>query len=299
MDQGRTWSSPAQIDIDPYDSAPKADRFEPSVAVSKGGVVGVSWHDRSGFPPGTGYAMRFRASLDGGMSFQPSVRVSEHGMTDTDNEIGVLAASARFGERLYPRPEIGGVAISFSAANYHFGPGDTQQMVAGADGIFHPFWIDNRTGMPQLWTAPVTVRGKASKYGDDALAGFEDVSGRVRLALSKTAHDTATHTMSVDVRLRNVSDSNLAGTLKFLVTELSSIAGTPHLLGAENGKEGVGAVLDFTGTLPNGSLAPGEESRPVRIRARVPDFSKELLHEQRSTYYSLMTLNGRVLLRRK
>jgi hypothetical protein len=35
--------------------------------------------------------------------------------------------------------------------------GDTAGLAAGTDGVFHALWIDTRTGVPQVWTAGVTV----------------------------------------------------------------------------------------------------------------------------------------------
>jgi hypothetical protein len=37
--------------------------------------------------------------------------------------------------------------------------GHTAGLTAAADGRFFPAWIDDRTGRPQLWCAPCTVRG--------------------------------------------------------------------------------------------------------------------------------------------
>ena len=37
--------------------------------------------------------------------------------------------------------------------------GDTAGLGADASGVFHPVWIDNHTGVPQVWTASVAVRG--------------------------------------------------------------------------------------------------------------------------------------------
>jgi hypothetical protein len=39
----------------------------------------------------------------------------------------------------------------------HFNGGDTAGLAADAAGVFHPLWIDNRTGIHQMWTAAVTV----------------------------------------------------------------------------------------------------------------------------------------------
>jgi hypothetical protein len=39
-------------------------------------------------------------------------------------------------------------------------PGDYSGLTAAADGVFHPYWIDNRTGWHQVWTAAVRVSDK-------------------------------------------------------------------------------------------------------------------------------------------
>jgi hypothetical protein len=86
-------------------------------------AAGVAWYDTrglSGERPGWNY--RFRTSLDGGDTWQPSVRVSEQKTTLANR-----------------------------------GPGHTGGLAAAADGTFHLLWIDGRTGQQQVWTARVTV----------------------------------------------------------------------------------------------------------------------------------------------
>ncbi len=38
--------------------------------------------------------------------------------------------------------------------------GDTAGLAASPDGRFHALWIDNRTGIQQVWTAPITVQSR-------------------------------------------------------------------------------------------------------------------------------------------
>jgi hypothetical protein len=89
--------------------------------------VGVCWYDRRDNPDNLGYYVRFRASVDGGRTWLPSVRVS--------------------------------TAAQVSSEDTRKNSGDTAGLAADADGVFHPVWIDNRTGIPQMWTATVKVRG--------------------------------------------------------------------------------------------------------------------------------------------
>jgi hypothetical protein len=99
----------------------------PTVAVNKDGIVGVLWYDRRDSDDNLSYYARFSASTDGGATWLPSVRVSESPNT----------AKGKSGS---------GVT-----------GGDTAGLAASADGIFHALWIDNRTGVQQVWTSAITV----------------------------------------------------------------------------------------------------------------------------------------------
>jgi hypothetical protein len=129
-DGGRSWTAPRLVsDDEPSSSNPRSNNFMPAVAVNGGGVVGVSWYDRRDNPDNLGYWPRFSASLDGGATFLASVRVS------TSPNLVLDSKETRLNS------------------------GDTAGLAADAAGVFHPVWIDNRTGVHQVWTAPVSVRG--------------------------------------------------------------------------------------------------------------------------------------------
>jgi len=125
-DQGRTWDAPKVVGDDgDAGSDARRNNFMPAIAVNGNGVVGVAWYDRRDNPDNLGYYVRFAASLNGGKTWLPSVRVSA----------------------------VPHVADEDTRKN----SGDTAGLTAGPDGIFHPVWIDNRTGIPQMWTATVKV----------------------------------------------------------------------------------------------------------------------------------------------
>jgi hypothetical protein len=131
-DRGRTWSPPTVVgdDAKEHGANDRANNFMPVVAVNRSGVVGVSWYDRRDNPDNLGYYVRFAASVDGGKTWLPSARVSTAAHVTTDD----------------PKKN----------------SGDTAGLAADADGLFHPVWIDNRTGIPQMWTTTVNVRPKGS-----------------------------------------------------------------------------------------------------------------------------------------
>lgn len=131
-DGGELWS--AATPIEPPASE-DGSRTEPQVAVNGRGVVGVAWMDRRDDPSRECYAPYFAASLDGGATFGPAVRVATE-LSCPD--------PARAGEFPLRRWSTGGDYFGFAA---------------GADGRFHLLWPDARDGAFGIRTAAVTVRG--------------------------------------------------------------------------------------------------------------------------------------------
>lgn len=132
-DGGRAWAKPRQLseqsDDDSYSSV------LPAVAVSPKGTVGVSWYDsRESRPGGPIASVRFCASSDGGDSWSPSVRVAE-----ASSPVDLDHPFYNFEKRL---------------SNL----GDTAGLAADAAGVFHPVWVDKRTGKLQVFTTRVSVR---------------------------------------------------------------------------------------------------------------------------------------------
>jgi hypothetical protein len=132
VDRGKTWSRPTVLSeqIEEGDAANLHDAFLPAVAVNNAGVVGVIWYDGRDLPPKTtGWNIRFRASHDGGETWPSSVRVTE------ENSVFMEGANLTWA-------------------------GDTAGLAADADGDFHAAWIDNRTGVRQVWTAAIRANTK-------------------------------------------------------------------------------------------------------------------------------------------
>jgi hypothetical protein len=130
-DKGQSWTEPQLLSEQPAAAEQDYASYLPAVAVSKDGVVAVSWYDRRGLPRGKrgefppGWNVRLRVSPDGGETWQPSVQVNE-----------------KTGKAPYNQVR------------------DTAGLAADADGGFHPVWIDDRTGKRQVWTATVKVEAK-------------------------------------------------------------------------------------------------------------------------------------------
>lgn len=279
-DKGKTWSRSKVINDEPNRLWP--DRFAnhgmPVVAVNFRGVVGISWYDRRDSPDNTGWWTRFTASLDGGETFLPSVRASE-------------APEAHTGDEALP------IWIVSQRATIHiqsdqgerFG-GDTGGLAADANGIFHPLWVDNRTGILQLWTSAVTVSGGAVRNGSEDLAALNDVTGSITLEYANTNYDPKTALLAFDTILRNTSTAPIAAPIKLRVTGIVAGSGSARISNADNHQSGAGAVWDFSNVVPGGVLNPGDKSSPKRF---------EFLWHGRNgvKYRDLITLESKVLAR--
>src|SRR5439155_18577014 len=129
---------------------------------------------------------------------------------------------------------------------------------ADAAGAFHPMWIDNRTGVYQVWTATVNVKGLVARNGGGDLGDLADLSNRVSPQVVRTSYDRQSNRLTFHTRLKNTTRADtLRAPLKARVIQLSSeVAKTVEVANSDNQIRGVGAVLDFTPLLNNGVLLP-------------------------------------------
>nr|MDQ3919493.1 glycoside hydrolase [Acidobacteriota bacterium] len=266
-DGGRTWSEPQTVNDDaPFADNPDApDDFLPAVAVNRDGVVGVTWYDRRESPDNLGWAVRFAASFDGGETFTPSVRVST-GEMDQARDRWVLVGGNAFEPRGPGRP----LRLYLTSPGFRFSGGHTAGLAAAADGTFHPVWVDNRTGVRQVWTASISAAGEVVPNGDARLAGYEDVSDRLRVEITEARYDQATGEGEATARLRNTSAREIVGPVVLRAVGLQTgTAREVRVTNADNRREGAGAVWDFGGALPGGRLAAGALSGPKRLAFRL------------------------------
>lgn len=261
-DEGKTWSKPVVVDDIPTPGiGPGASNC--NIVVNRNGVVGVAWYDSREFGSAPeGGRIRFAASFDGGESFTHSVVVSS-------------AAS-----RLYPKNVLmltggavgGGPLLNTFGPDLNFGieGRDMYGLAAAADGTFHPVWVDNRTGVTQLWSASIKVQGKATKNGDPALRNFSDVTSDVALHAQSVVFGRHTRTITLDARFDNTSANAIKGPIRFRLTILRSILGTPNLTNSDNGNGWRGAIVTFP--VDGDILQPGKQTRTRRLVFHFDDF---------------------------
>ncbi len=254
-DRGLTWSSARAVDDVPDTTAPQQEpnNFMPSIAVNRNGVVAAAWYDRREDPANLGWRVRFAYSVDGGETWSRSVSVtSRANQFDPD---GMLSTS------------VFGPVLELILDDRQLYAGDTVGFTAAADGSFHGFWIDNRTGIPQIWTARVQVDGHATRNGSQDLEDLSDVSKETLVLMDQASYRGGLVRASLTVK--NTSKQALTAPAKLRVIVAESVVGIPELVGAENGETGVGAVWDLTPYFPQGRLEPGAVSKPLAISCRL------------------------------
>ncbi len=260
-DRGDTWSQPRVVDDIPLNLTFTPDSFMSTLAVNKDGVVGLSWNDRRENPDNIGYFTRFAASLDGGESWLPSVRVSEQPARFRQGVEGETISAYATGLNGEPGPPTIRIARS---GEFH--AGDTAGLRADASGVFHALWVDNRNGRDEVYTAPITVEGKVAKHGRDDLAGLTEISDLVAFEIQDVAYDTKTQVITMQAALHNKSKEPVKGRLIVRALSLESQAGTLGIVNADNAVTGVGAVFDFSRLVENGNLEPKNSTQARTIK---------------------------------
>ena len=270
-DRGRTWSPPRQVDptVPEY-----AEQFQQMITVNTDGIVGVAWLDTRASQDRSAFDEYFAASVDGGESFLPAVRVS------TDSTVPGSLGNLRVAAGTYSRGDTVYISLSRTGGRLDTG-GDYMGLVADVDGIFHPLWPDARTGTYQLYTAPIRVVRDGTAAPAQA-SGRATVVRRLRtsefeLLFDPTSYDDATGILTVPVRLKNLTAAPLFGPLT-LTLDLNPSLGDrgpidtkyyPTLLGATNGKTGPGATFDLTPLAGSGGvIEPGATTGSFRLRLR-------------------------------
>jgi hypothetical protein len=275
-DKGKKWSKPRVVNDDRAWLAPAKgpDDVMPVVAVNKNGVVGIMWYDRRDNPQNYGWWVRFATSNDGGETIGPSVRVSTAPASIRLQDQMKLEGFSRGGGKPQSREKGGNLQANIGFGTmFTFNGGHTAGMAADAGGHFHPFWIDNRTGVEQIWTASVSVDGAAVVNGAKELETLADVTDKVTLDFRNSEFDRATGAVSMDAYLGNTSDATMHEPILLRILSVDSKIGKPTIENANNHEPGPGAVWDFSDAVANKNigLAAGEVSKPIRLNFRLTD----------------------------
>jgi hypothetical protein len=294
-DRGQTWTEPIVINDDrrPMPPATAPNHLLSAVAVNNAGAIIVTWLDRRDAPDNLGWRTRMRVSIDGGETFSPSAVVSEAAARFDGHEHWPSTASTVGGGS--PFFQGGLLRVLIFAPLHLYVPGDYAAVTADRDGTFHPYWIDNRTGWHQVWTAPVNVTGRAFKNGSEELSAIDDLTSLTTLERVTDSYDRDTHTATVTVRLQNTSKQTLRGPFKVRLVRLGSDVALVEAIDTTNGVTGAGAVWDITSYVDGSRLEPGAASRPVRLAFKLHDVRPFIQGHTDTTDLRLVTFFARVL----
>jgi hypothetical protein len=297
-DDGRSWSRPAKVS----DERPRVlpaqgpDAFLPTIAVNSAGVVGVTWYDRREDFANRSDRLRFSASVDGGESWSPSVPVSERAnVVDRSPRYPAAARGSGGGTRRADRRTNTFTTTVRLGPRLHTGwndvHGDYAAIAAGADGRFHAFWIDNRTGVAQFYSAAVSVSARPEENAGAARGGLVNVTPLLELQYTSSVYDAASKTVFLQYRILNTSSDTIAGPLRMRITALDSDLGTPRIgdravsnasLGSDRTRPtaleqtyyGNGtAIVEISDAIPVSGLAPGMVTNVRSLRVRFAGMS--------------------------
>ena len=255
-DLGRTWSAPVIVNDNTGANVPS----NPAIAVNRSGAVAVIFNDRRDDKAGECFRLYAAASLDGGETFSPNVRVHEGSACPNaaGNWPPIAYSFLDMPLDLTKEPRRPAISISGIPARFSNG-GDTQGLVAGPDGTFHAAWINGETGVMQLWYSALKVDGAARP---PAAAGRRDYSRELTLEVSTPAIDFAARTVTVNVRIVNPTPVSVTGPFTVVAddTPRSSLEAL-KVSNATNGLPGKGATWIFA----DRSIAAGAKSAPQRF----------------------------------
>jgi hypothetical protein len=288
-DKGKTWSKPIVVNDDrtPAEEGKGPDHMLPSVSVNKDGVVLVTWYDRRDARDNLGWKVRAAASLDGGETFSASLPVTEFSNSYSQDSAWVVSTSASSDDSRSL------ISMNAGVDPFFVSGGHTSGLVADADGSFHPTWVDNHTGVSQLWTAAIRVSGPVVKHGSSELASLDDISKSVALDLANGSFDRKTGTLTFRAQLRNTSEHTVVDPVKVRVLSLESVLGIAEITNADNGQNGTGAVWDFSSLLPGGTLESLKVSTPRTLTFHLSDVRS--LSPGKDFKPGLLSLDARVL----
>lgn len=228
-DDGVSWSTPIPVDDPAIPLEPRVgpDVFLPAIAVNQHGVVGITWYDRREDPRNRDFRLRFTASADGGHSVMRSVPVSDqpyHYALESETE--ALVPSGMVWDP--DSTGTGWVIVHTGSSNrLYYEIGDYTGFTARPDGVFQAMWIDNRSGVPQLFTSGITVGATARTPADRDRELGRVVSDSVPAEVVGVSFEPETCRVQVRVEFLNRAERPVQLPLKVLIVEAISQLGAP------------------------------------------------------------------------
>lgn len=258
VDEGKSWSKPLEVRTASDDAGQVFG--SPAIAVNQSGVLAVMWQKsyRSG-------CWMFATSADDGRSLSRSEGLgtcSGDGMKPSALTSNYLWTS--FFQADPKNPES---AARINLRNTRNGEWrDVSAISVTPNGNFHPVWIDAGEGSGEIRTAAVEVV-PADTLIAAATRGMQNITGSISILYGGDQHyDEKSHTLTLDVTIRNDSSQPMRGPFRLAVTGLYKSCGYAEVSNAENGATGAGSVWDIASSIPRGTLLPGQTSKPFPLK---------------------------------
>jgi len=284
-DRGKTWAKPKLVDP----AAPAyASQFQPMIAVDSKGNLGIMYYDTDGFPKRDQFIVSFTGSTDGGETLLPKKKLS--------SQVSQPFGSGNVRPGPFTTSERGIITADFvSGVSRWVDGGDYIGLTTSDDDVFHPFWADARSGTYQLYSAPVRIvraTGEQPQNAQPAPVSASakeqvSVSEKVTLVFDPISYDQQTREAILPVRLKNTSSETLYPPFRVEVKELAhpytikshDAFDPPVILNATNGKQGVGAVFDYSAALGDfTALEPGAVTSAIPWRLQAASAVKTNFH---------------------
>jgi hypothetical protein len=202
------------------------------LAVNKDGFVGLAWFDGRDTHGGQGgYDIYYTASVDGGRSFLPAVRLSSQtsypgrgaaALPGPWQDLSRFPAAARKSLNL---PAVGQILSFSSPYEMRMLGGDYATMAADSVGRFHPLWYDARNGSFQLYTCSIRILPKTqlalltADPPNSARSAAQDKN--VQVVYGEPEWDLKSKDMTISVRLENTSGGIFSAPLKVNVRAIA------------------------------------------------------------------------------
>jgi hypothetical protein len=266
------------------DNTDVRDPNNPAIAVSPEGIVALVWNDRRDDPKNKCWRLYGAISTDGGETFLPNVKLSDAPTCTNAPGNWVLSAWDQYDDWTEPtRPRPGFGLTAMVPVRFPNG-GDTQGLVADANGFFHAAWINGETGALQLWYTKFAVdsqivakmRARNAEHTAGAAAapvpaGRVDVTQELTFVMSNPKVDFAHGTLEVTMRVVNPTARCMRGPLDVVADRLLSASAKAmglanfRIANADNKQDSVGASWTFpAGVAP--SLQPHAKTPPRILR---------------------------------
>jgi hypothetical protein len=216
-DEGKSWTPAATTDgPGEFYEQWKKDSSMPEVYVNNRGVVVIMWYELSFTAQEATRVTRLAASLDGGATFLPIVTVSSAPADLSGTKSGPVGIFA----------DKGAPGALFGVETGVVGRGgESSGLVADSKGRFHLLWVDNRTGVSDMWTAAVEVEGEVHPGSPDLNGAWKDVTRDVTVEYFDAHYDAATKKVFTKLRLSTASDPLKGKTLTLRISRAVSAFG--------------------------------------------------------------------------